>query len=234
MSNTSPFERVPCQHATIGDLDQETIEWFASRATRSAHLPDVSKPETLLTHLELWNDGCPTNGAVLLFSRKAQKFLKSSTIKCTTANVSSARTPRPEIMKGTIFDLVDGALDFLESSTTAGFKIPHDVLLEAVVNAVAHRDYSSPRSIEIGVSPGRIEIWNPGEHPPALTIDALRRPHQSFPRNPRIAQCLFLARYTERIGTGTRDMIMTTRGVGLPVPQYSVRDGGFLVSFSST
>jgi predicted HTH transcriptional regulator len=233
MSSTSLFERVPCDKATSADIDPATMEWFASRASRAAHLPAASHLQTLLTHLELWSHDCPTNGAVLLFARKPQKFFKSATIRCTSTIPVNGKVSKPEIMKGTLFDLVDGALDFLESSTAPGFKVPRDVLLEAVVNAVSHRDYSSPRSIEINASSGQIEIWNPGEHPPALTIDALRRPHQSFPRNPRIAQCLFLARYTERIGTGTRDMIMTTRGVGLPVPQYSVRDNGFLVSFSA-
>jgi ATP-dependent DNA helicase RecG len=235
MSITSPFEALRCEGATLADLDQETMAWFVARALgeRATRLPDASKAESLLTHLEVWSKGRPANGAVLLFGRKAQKFFQSATIRCTRASTpaSARKGATRETMKGTLFDLIDGALEFLESSISQDFNIPGDVLREALVNAVVHRDYASARSIEVNVSPGLVEIWNPGEIPPALTIDMLRRPHQSFPRNPRIAHCFYLARYTERIGTGTRDMIMTTRGVGLPVPQYAIRDSGFLVSF---
>ena len=36
----------------------------------------------------------------------------------------------------------------------------------------------------------------------------LRRPHGSVPGNPLLAESLYLAKYIERIGTGTRDMIL--------------------------
>ena len=59
---------------------------------------------------------------------------------------------------------------------------------------MAHRDYTSNASIQVMLFADRLEIWNPGELPPQLTVDNLRRPHASIPRSPRIAEPLFLAR----------------------------------------
>lgn len=53
----------------------------------------------------------------------------------------------------------------------------------------------------------------------------LRRPHASIPRSPRIAEPLFLARYIEKAGTGTLDMISQCAQAGLPAPEFR-QDGG--------
>ena len=74
----------------------------------------------------------------------------------------------------------------------------------------------------------RLEVWNPGELPPALTLAQLRVPHPSIPHNPLISEPLFLARYIERAGTGTLDMIARCREVGLPEPEFR-QDGGQFV-----
>ena len=74
----------------------------------------------------------------------------------------------------------------------------------------------------------RLEVWNPGELPSALTLAQLRVPHPSIPRNPLISEPLFLAHYIERAGTGTLDMIARCREVGLPEPEFR-QDGGQFV-----
>ena len=235
MMSPATFEKTPCLTASIADLDLQTMEWFVSRALngRATALPQASNPEKLLTHLELWREDHPTNGAILLFGRPNHPLPKSYTVKCSRfANSLPAKKPSKRVsVKGTLFDLVDGTLDFLQPSADAAFKLPGEVLREAIVNAVVHRDYTDERQIEVTATPDLIEIWNPGRLTPSLTVDMLRRPHQSIARNPQLSHCLYLSRYTERVGTGTRDMIMTTRGVGLPVPSYEVRDEGFLISF---
>jgi len=54
------------------------------------------------------------------------------------------------------------------------------------VNAVTHRDYASNASVQVMLFADRLEVWNPGELPPSLTLDELRQPHASIPRNPLI------------------------------------------------
>ena len=74
----------------------------------------------------------------------------------------------------------------------------------------------------------RLEVWNPGELPPSLTLDELRRPHASIPRNPLIAEPMFLARYAEKAGSGTLDMIARCREAGLPTPEFRQSGGQFV------
>ena len=149
--------------------------------------------------------------------------------------------PSYQIYKGTVFELVDQALDFVLSKIdrTVGtrdqgpqapvnYELPRQAVAEAIVNAVAHRDYASFASVQVMLFADRLEIWNPGELPAPLTIDNLRRPHASVPRNPRIAEPLFLARYIEKAGTGTLDMIDLCDQAGLPAPEFR-QDGGQFV-----
>ena len=54
-------------------------------------------------------------------------------------------------------------------------------------------------------------------------------PHASLPRNPLIAEPLFLARYIEKAGTGTLDMIRLMGAAGLPTPEFR-QDGQFVLT----
>ncbi|MDE1977519.1 MAG: DeoR family transcriptional regulator, partial [Elusimicrobia bacterium] len=174
---------------------------------------------------------------------KPQSFLPTSEIKCLHFHGTEVRKPIPsyQVYKGNLFDLVDQAVDFVMSkiNRTVGtraqgpqapvtYELPKDAVAEAIVNAVAHRDYASNASAQVMLFADRLEVWNPGELPSRLTVEMLRRAHTSIPRNPLIAEPLFLARYIERAGTGTVDMISLCREAGLPEPQYR-QDGGQFV-----
>src|SRR2546425_1390782 len=108
------------------------------------------------------------------------------------------------------------------------YELPREAVAEAIVNAVAHRDYTSNASVQVMLFADRLEVWNPGELPPSLTLALLRVPHASIPHNPLISEPLFLAHYVERAGTGTLDMIALCREAGLPEPEFR-QDGGQFV-----
>jgi predicted HTH transcriptional regulator len=93
---------------------------------------------------------------------------------------------------------------------------------------VAHRDYTSNASVQVMLFADRLEVWNPGELPAALTIELLFRPHASIPRNPLIAEPMFLARYAEKAGSGILDMIALCREAGLPAPEFHQSGGQFI------
>jgi len=77
-------------------------------------------------------------------------------------------------------------------------EIPSDVVREAIVNAIAHRDYASDAAVQVSVFADRFEVWNPDQLPPPLTPEKLRHPHSSIPRNHRVCETLFMARYLEK------------------------------------
>jgi predicted HTH transcriptional regulator len=240
-----PFDASACPQATLADISEEKIKWFLRQAQRERQfaLTESTPPLEVLTHLNLLDRREPTHAAILLFGQHPQRFLVTSEVKCIHFHGTEVRKPIPsyQIYKGTVFDLVDQAVDFVmakiaRSVGTHGqgpeapvqYELPRDAVVEAIVNAVAHRDYASNASVQVMLFADRLEVWNPGELPPTLTPDKLRIPHASIPRNPLIADPLFLARYIEKAGTGTLDMIARCREAELPEPEFR-QDGGQFV-----
>jgi len=237
-----PFDAAVCLNATINDLSAEKIKIFVGIASRARAFPlaEDTATEQVLEHLNLLNKGRPTNAAILLFGNSPQRFLISSEIKCAHFHGTEISKPIPfyQVYKGTAFDLVDQAVDFVlskinlavgtrEQSVQApvAYEMPPEVIREAIVNAVAHRDYTSNGSIQVMLFSDRLEVWNPGSLPPSLTLEKLRHPHGSVPGNPLLAESLYLTKYIERMGTGTGDMITRCRTAGLEEPEFALTDG---------
>ena len=232
-----PFDAVPCANAALDDLDFERMAWFIGTARQARQFPlaESASPEALLEHLNLLNQDRLTNAAVLLFGKTPQRFLISSEVKCAHFHGTRVAKPIPsyQVYKGTVFELVDQAVDFvlgkiaLSVGTRAesvqapvAYEIPKEVVTEAVVNAVAHRDYTENGSVQVMLFADRLEVWNPGRLPPPLTLEKLRVPHTSVPGNPLLARALYLVRYIEQMGTGTLDMIQRCVDAGLREPEF--------------
>lgn len=237
-----PFDAAPCPGATLDDLDEESMARFirAARWKRQFSVAEGAAPMDLLEHLELLNDGRPTNAAVLLFGTKPQEFLLSSEVRCVHFHGTEVEEPIPlsRTHGGTVFRLIDDAVDFVlgtidraigtreeNNQAPRTYEIPPEVVQEAVVNAVAHRDYAGNGSVQVILFSDRLEIRNPGRLPPPLTLDLLRVPHRSIPGNGLLARSLYLAGRIERIGTGTVAMIRHCADAGLPEPEFATTDG---------
>jgi len=237
-----PFDASLCRDATPDDLSEEKILWFLKRARAARGFPLEADAGThaILTQLRLLKDGHPTNAAILLFAREPQRFVYSSEVKCAHFHGTTVRKPIPfyQVYKGNLFELVDQAVNFVLSKidlavgtrakgpeAPVAYEIPPEVISEAIVNAIAHRDYTSTASVQVMLFADRLEVWNPGTLPPVLTIKALREPHGSYPGNPLIAEPFYLTKYIERMGTGIHDMIERCREAGLPEPEFKLTDG---------
>ncbi len=231
------FDAAACENATIKDISADKLKWFINKARAErnyALAPDTSRKEAL-AHLNLLVKGRPARGAVLLFSETPEKFIHSADIICLHFYGTEIVKPIPSqhVYHGALFELVDKSVDFVmermqrsivPSETTAAshiqYEVPFRVVREAIVNAVAHRNYASKSGVQVMVFSDRIEVWNPGGLPEDLTVDMLRKAHPSVPRNRLICEPLYLAHYIERAGTGTLDMIRLCAEAGLPEPEF--------------
>ena len=240
---SEPFDAAPCSKASLGDLDTEQMGWFirTARSAREFPLTEGTSTQELLVHLNLLNDGRPTNAAMLVFGKAPQRFLISSEVKCAHFHGTEVAKPIPsyQVYNGTAFQLVDQAVDFVLSKIAlsvgtraesvqapVAYEIPKEVVTEAIVNAVAHRDYTSNASVQVMLFSDRLEILNPGRLPPSLTLEQLRETHPSVPNNRLLARSLYLTQYIEEMGTGTLDIIRRCRDAGLPEPEFT-DSGGF-------
>jgi ATP-dependent DNA helicase RecG len=109
---------------------------------------------------------------------------------------------------------IEQALDFvrrnidLQAHIDAGgqrqerWDYPLEAIREAVVNAVAHRDYTiSVIDIELSIYADRIEVISPGRLPNTVTVDKMRAGYRAS-RNELIKEVLRDYRYVEATGLG--------------------------------
>lgn len=240
------FDAAPCRDATLVDISAANVRRFLerARAERNYALPVETPPEQALAHLNLLAGSVPSRGAVLLFSDHPERFLRSAEVSCLRFHGVEVAKPIPnqQVFRGTSFDVVDKAVDFVMDclarrvdpgkatvASTVTYEIPYEVVREAVVNAVAHRNYASKAAVQVMVFADRVEVWNPGGLPEDLTVDQLREPHHSVPRNRLLCEPLFLAHYIERAGTGTLDMIRRCVEARLPEPDFRPEGERFVV-----
>ena len=234
---TGPFDATLHPTATLQNIDEEKLKSFVRLAQlkRGFPLAETEPVEKILTHLNLLYDHRLTHAALLLFGKEPQRFFINSEVRCASFAGNTVEKPIPsyKVFKGTVFELVDQALEFVlnkldyrietraESVSIPGsYEIPKDVVTEAIVNAIAHRDYTSNASVQVMMFRDRIEIWNPGALPMGWTTEKLKQLHTSIPANPLLAEPLYLSGYIERLGTGTTDIVEKCLKAGLPEPQF--------------
>lgn len=235
---TGPFDATFHGKATLQDIDEEKVRSFVriAQSKRGFPLSESEPVGKILTHLNLFTDGRLTHAGILLFGKEPQRFFINSEVRCASFAGIVVEKPIPsyKVFKGSLFELADQALEFVLNkldyrietraehlSIPGRYEIPKEAIAEAIVNAIAHRDYTSNGSVQVMVFRDRVEILNPGALPMGWTVEKLKQLHTSVPANPLIAEPLYLAGYIERIGTGTTDIINWCASAGLKEPVFT-------------
>ena len=231
------FDSSVCEDAGFGDIDEEKVRRFLRTAKNQRNFPlDLDVPvKDFLTHLNLLKYGKPTNSAVLLFGKDPHKFFLQAEVKC--LHLSGTEVEKPfasyHIYNGDLFEQIDKSVAFvldaiklpvIQQVHTAQVKRPYEMpvfaIHEAIVNAVAHRDYNTTAGIQVMVFADRLEIWNSGSLPNQLSLEDLKKPHTSYPNNPLLAGVLYLANYVQKAGSGILEMVKQCKNLGLPEPDF--------------
>lgn len=107
---------------------------------------------------------------------------------------------------------------------------------EAIVNAIAHRDYALEGiGIEVDLFDDRLEVRSPGELVPPVTLERLRRRERVHAsRNPRIVRVLTDLGYMRERGEGIPRMFEVMEREGLRPPELTMEGGCFVVTLRST
>jgi ATP-dependent DNA helicase RecG len=235
------FEALVPPSATLDDIDWDRAERY---------LASLEGLSAATTEEVLHNRGClvredggyrPTNAGVLLFGIQPERFVKSSEIIVAryAGREMSDEFVREDV-RGTLPDQIRRAEAFLVSNMKRGVRLvslereeqveyPVKAVREAIVNAVAHRDYSiRGDEIRIFMFSGRIEFYSPGRLPGHVTLDNIVE--ERFSRNEVIVQVLADMGFIERLGYGIDRMIKLMRDYGLPAPRFQETAGGFRVT----
>lgn len=236
------FDKQICEGAKFSDIDDKKVKWFiqVARERRNFPLDTKASAEDVLTHLKLLHEGKLTNAAILLFGKEPRRYFDQAKIKCIQIPGTEVEKPFASyhIYEENLFEQVDKAISFvldsikfpvIQQKHTVQVKRPREIpvfaVQEAIVNAVAHRNYNTTSSVQVMVFLDRVEIWNSGTLPANLSIEDLKKPHASHPTNPLLATVLYLADYIQQVGSGTLEMIKQCKAQGLPEPDFiSIRN----------
>ncbi len=235
------FESLVPPGATLDDLDWDKVEDYLSSLEG---MGAVTPEEALLKR------GClvkrdgeyrPTNAGILLFGVEPQRFVRSAEIIVARyAGREMSDAFLREDIRGTLPDQIRRAEAFLVDNMKRGVRLtglsreerpeyPIKAVREAIVNAVAHRDYAiRGDEIRIFMFSDRIEFYSPGRLPGHVTVENIVE--ERFSRNEVIVQVLADMGFIERLGYGIDRMIKLMRDYGLPAPRFQETAGGFRVT----
>ena len=230
---------------SLNEIDAETVSRFILLAVENKRLVDTSlnePPQLVLQKLGFMKDDKLTNGAILLFGKNPQKHFINLCIR-----IGRFKTETTIIddkwVSGNLFNQFEETLKILRQYISVRYEIkafqrediwdyPIPALREAVLNALIHRDYFNiANPIVLKVYDDHIWFFNYGGLPEGITVEQLKKPHQSFLRNTLIAKAFYLAGYIEQYGSGTVRMTEWMKEVGLPDPEFKEELAGFSVYF---
>jgi predicted HTH transcriptional regulator len=111
---------------------------------------------------------------------------------------------------------------------TQDYSLP--AALEALANAVAHRDYAAPLQVFVRLYNDRLEIESPGGLLPGAVPDAVLAGGESHPRNPVIAGVLRRMGLMAEAGRGLPLIREESADLGLPPPEFAAEAHTFRVT----
>jgi ATP-dependent DNA helicase RecG len=218
------------------DLKSSQYRKFA----KSAGVPPKLGMKDALTNLRLLTPSGMTNAGALVLGRQGSRYLISSTVMCALFQ----GTTKTKILDQKLFDEDIGsnfrnAILYLQahlnteyvitSVRTNRLELPEEALREAVINAIAHRDYRNAANIQIFIFYDRIEIHNPGGLVGGLKLSELGK--RSAPRNPLLFGILYRMDLVEHVGSGLKRIRESMHAYGLPAPLIEADEHWFTITF---
>ncbi|MCY1043479.1 putative DNA binding domain-containing protein [Corallococcus sp. bb12-1] len=237
-STDAHFDEQEMSGASIEDLDTEAVRaFFANAYQRQVSDQNLVPHLTSLKCLE--RTGVPTVAGILMFGTQPTRWLldaRISAVRVQGRTISSTFLDRQD-MEGRLLDQIDQASAFIQRNIAAPSHVqgmtrvedglPVEVIREAVLNAVTHRDYRPASQIRISIFDDRIEFTNPGDLLNHLTLENIRQGGISQKRNPILASLLAKAQRRENLGFGVPDMVRVLGEKGFREPTLEITAGHF-------
>lgn len=180
------------------------------------------------------NKFIPTGFGILLFGINPRAKYPDAVLKAhisyNSENIEPKDFDQPLVL---IPDLIEEWLRKVlpSSKNTDSFKrkdipnFPINVLREAIVNALVHRDYEvKGAKCSIEINNNTITVKSPGEPLPAITLNDLNSFNaSSLSRNPILTYVFSLMKYVEEKGFGMNTFKSLKKQYNLPIPKFSYK-----------
>lgn len=243
------YDRTYVDDATANDLDLHLIQQMADS------LLSGMSPEQYLQQMNLAEYGLGglkiKRAALLLFAKDISKWFPRSQIRILRVDGDQIlagdkyNVISDDYITGNIFHLLSVGWErlrpFLSQKTVLSdeakfeqiFAYPENACREALINAIAHRDYSINNPVTIYIYNNRLVFESPGELLSTINIEDLRRGvgvHES--RNSNVARVLREGKLMRELGEGIRRIFDLMQSQELAPPQIESSQGCFIISMN--
>lgn len=235
------FSAKVCYGLTVDQLDDTAIRKMKDSYARKQNNPAFSELSTnqVLTDLKLLIDGKLTYAALILLGKKEiiQERIPQNKIIWEFRNTEQqTHHDSRVVIDDPLFIAIDRVWQLVNQPTLnkkhpiqSGayifdlYDFNEAVIREAVLNALAHRDYSITSEVVIKQFPQKINIINPGGFPKGVTLDNILTV-SSTPRCRLITEILEKTGLVERSGQGVDKIFSITLSEGKAEPDYKSSD----------
>jgi predicted HTH transcriptional regulator len=220
------FDEQAVPETTLADFDQTLRERFVDKSGEGEEV--ILRKSKLLTKDDAGHDRASVAG-ILACSLQPEKWLPGAFIQAVryrgTQQDSNYQMDAADI-SGPLDAQVRGALAFVRRNMTVAARkdpareeVPQfsvRAVFEAVVNAVAHRDYSIHGSkVRLFMFDDRLDLYSPGALPNTVTIESIALRQST--RNELITTLLARCPVEDAAGDIGRRFLMEKRGDGVPI-----------------
>lgn len=224
----------------ITDIDEHTLRAYVERGNARERIPfEFTNVKDVLSRLDLFIEDKLTNTADVLFCPSRDVQLKMGIL------ATHARTDILDLHQeeGTVFALVDKAASYILNNTRRRFvindrgprdeipELPVKAIKEALMNAYAHRDWTSAGSVQVDIFSDAVEILSPGWFIEGQNPDEhlSGKSTSSKSRNKLIVKTLFRSGDIESYGTGIPRIKDLCTEVGVEIEYAKTSDGTKLI-----
>lgn len=224
------FETMP---STVQKLAFRILEDKIQNILSIAHLSD-----DLLITLGLKNKQQFNNAAALLSDMNPIGSSGIQMIAYESESVLNIKD-RQQLVNVSILKQFDLCMDFyrkhinISERITGPYRetveeIPMVAYLEAVANAIVHRDYSRDVDLRIEAFSNRIEVVSPGGLPIGISESEYLEGRVSIPRNRVLADVLLRLKIIERLATGIRRINECYQDYAMK-PRFDINENSIVV-----
>lgn len=237
------YDETPVGRSQYVDLNTDTFQNFLQNYVDYAAHGDEDLFLLLKNFHLVSGDKKPTVAGLLFFGKNPQNYLPTSRIICAFIrgnDIAIAPSDKKELT-GKIPDMLEDVHKFLrlyliEKHEIKGFEpetkveIPEVALREAVVNAIAHRDYTINAPIRVIVYEDRVEIRSPGKLPNTVTVESMKAGGSHVLRNPTIYNLLIKTKMVTDMGSGVRRIMRVIKEAMNKEPTFKATESEFIVT----
>lgn len=241
------WDSVPIDKVSVKDLRNDAFDIFREQAVKNKRMSkdDVAiDNEELMDSLNLLDGENIKRAGILLFHHNPEKWVPGSFIKIAYFE-SEADIVYQDEVHGALISQADKIVDLIYTkylkaiisydgiTRVETYPYPKEAVREAILNAIAHKNYASLIPIQIKVFDDELVISNDCVFPDDWTVENLFKKHRSRPYNPLIANTFYRSGLIESWGRGIQKITDSCKASGNEEPEFDVQKEEISVSFKA-